>query len=128
MATQTTHGIKISVFPRYEQEYSQKTEGQCIFSYRVLIENQSEYKVQLLRRTWHIFDSYNQKKTVEGEGVVGEKPILEPGGHYEYSSWCPLHSDFGTMMGSYQMIQLDSGKKFNVDIPAFQLMADYRRN
>ena len=128
MATQTTHGIKISVFPRYEKEYSEKAEGQCIFSYRVLIENHSSHKVQLLRRTWHIYDSYNEKRTVEGEGVVGEKPILEPGGQYEYSSWCPLHSDFGTMMGSYQMIQLDSGKKFNVDIPEFQLMADFRQN
>ncbi|MCB0662299.1 MAG: Co2+/Mg2+ efflux protein ApaG [Saprospiraceae bacterium] len=128
MATQTTHGIKISIFPKYEKDYSDKAKEQSIFSYRVLIENNSTMTVQLLRRTWHIFDSYNEKRTVEGEGVIGEQPILQPGQIYEYASWCPLMSDLGSMTGSYLMMELESGKQFNVDIPEFQLMADFRQN
>jgi len=93
------------------------------FNYFITIENKSEETVQLTDRFWKIFDSLNYTEIVEGEGVVGQTPILEPNDNYTYKSGCFLESNMGAMKGFYTMINIQTQKQFKVAIPTFQLTA-----
>lgn len=123
METLITNDIKITVEPRYEPEYSNALEPKFIFSYHITIENLGREEVQLLRRHWQIWDSNGIVREVEGEGVVGEQPILQPGEFYSYSSWCQFYTPIGKMQGTYLMIRLSDQQTFFVDIPPFSMMA-----
>ncbi len=83
--------------------------------------------VQLLSRRWQIFDSNNVMRKVEGEGVIGEQPVIAPGKSHEYVSWCPLETEIGRMHGTYLM-ESEDGERFRVRIPDFDLIATYRMN
>ena len=128
MVTATTQGVKVSVIPEYQPEYSSPGQSHFVFSYRVLIENHSDYTVQLLRRHWFIFDSDNTVREVEGEGVIGLQPTLEPGHTHEYISACNLRTTMGKMLGTYLIERLMDGKQFNVQIPEFVMVTPYRLN
>lgn len=123
-----TNGIKISVVAHYEPVHSNPVESRYLYSYQIAIENLSEHTVQLLRRHWFIFDSSGMIKEVEGDGVIGKQPILEPGQLHDYSSWCPLSTAVGKMHGYYTMMRLDDRSLFQVDIPAFELIAPFKLN
>lgn len=75
-----------------------------------------------------IFDSNGTKREVDGEGVVGLQPVIEPGNHHEYVSGCNLKTDMGSMKGFYEMIRIVDGQRFNVNIPEFQLITPYKLN
>jgi len=128
MATQITDGVKVSVETVYQPEYSNPENEHFMFAYRITIENLGDYSVQLLRRHWYIFDSNGTYREVEGEGVVGQQPIIEPGERHEYVSGCNLKSDMGTMRGTYSMLRELDGSIFEVDIPTFDLIAPHRLN
>ncbi|HIY74704.1 MAG TPA: Co2+/Mg2+ efflux protein ApaG [Candidatus Sphingobacterium stercorigallinarum] len=128
MTTQITSGIKISVITRYQPEYSNPDSEHFMFAYRITIENLSDYTIQLVRRHWNIYDSIGSNKQVDGEGVVGEQPVLAPGDVHQYMSGCNLKSDMGFMEGYYEMIRELDNSIFHVHIPRFQLIADYRLN
>ena len=128
MVTEITHGIKISVQSVYESGHSRPKQGYYVFSYRISIENKSDATVQLKRRHWYIFDSIAGWNEVEGEGVVGQQPVIEPGQSHEYVSGCNLKTDMGSMKGEYQMSRLVDNTLFNVQIPEFYLVAPYRMN
>lgn len=122
MVQQITNGIKISVKSNFEGTRYQNYRLNYLFSYEIIIENQSNDSVQLIARNWHIFDSLNEKEIVEGEGVIGKKPILAPKQVHKYSSYCNLTSPIGSMSGFYTMINFTTTEKFKVFIPTFQLM------
>ncbi len=128
MVTKITDGVKISVETIYQPEYSNPANEHFMFAYRVNIENLTENSVQLLNRQWHIFDSNGTKREVEGEGVVGQQPVIEPGDNHEYVSGCNLKTDMGSMKGSYEMERIVDGVKFRVNIPEFYLIAPYKLN
>ena len=127
MNTQITHDIRVSVNIFYQDQYSQPQNDKFFFAYKVRIENNSAETVQLLSRRWQIFDSNNISRKVEGEGVVGEQPVLNPGDAHEYVSWCNLETEMGKMEGSYLM-QKEDNRRFRVRIPEFHLIAAYRMN
>lgn len=128
MVTKITDGVKISVETIYQPEYSNPANEHFMFAYRVNIENLTENSVQLLNRHWNIFDSNGTKREVEGEGVVGQQPVIEPGDIHEYVSGCNLKTDIGSMKGSYEMERIVDGLKFRVNIPEFYLIAPYKLN
>ena len=128
MATCTTNGIQVSVKASYKTEHSAPSEPKFIFSYKVRIQNKSRRRVQLLRRHWHIFDSFGVVREVEGEGVIGEQPMLNAGEIHEYESWCNLSSDMGKMHGTYLMVDMATQERFKVEIPPFDLVSDFRKN
>lgn len=128
MVTQITDGVKISVDTIYQPEYSNPANEHFMFAYKINIENLSEYTVQLMRRKWHIFDSNGTKREVEGEGVVGQQPVIEPGESHEYVSGCNLKTDMGSMKGSYEMKRVADHDEFEVEIPEFYLIAPYKLN
>ena len=123
LVTAITNGIQVSVDVNYQAEFSNPHQHHFVFTYKVTIENKSQHTFQLLKRKWEIFDAAENKKIVEGLGVVGQQPILEPGQKHNYVSGCNLISGIGKMKGSFTMEKLFDGKLVEVIIPEFQMIA-----
>lgn len=121
MSDTTTRGIRIEVESRYEEERSSPAERYYFFSYRVRISNVGGETARLLSRVWVITDEDGEVQRVEGPGVVGETPTLAPGESFEYTSFCPLRTAFGTMEGHYVMEVAGSGECFEARIAPFTL-------
>ena len=128
MISQITRGIKISVLTSFEGTYFRNYKIHFAFSYEITIENYSKDTVQLNSRHWEIFDSLNNTDIVDGEGVVGRKPVLRPDEKYTYNSGCLLTSPFGAMSGYFNMINLNTAKAFKVIVPSFKLCAPFALN
>ncbi|MCH8329920.1 MAG: Co2+/Mg2+ efflux protein ApaG [Bacteroidetes bacterium] len=128
MFTQITQGVKVSVETFYRDDHSNPFEGEYTFAYRIIIENNSDKTIQLLRRHWFIVDANGMYKEVEGEGVVGQQPIIEPDGVHQYVSGCHLKTEIGKMYGSYLMKRHDDWSLFKVDIPEFVMVAPVKMN
>ena len=128
MVTQITKGIKISVLTSFEGTYFKNYKIHFAFTYQVSIENQSKDSVQLTTRHWEIFDALNNVEVVDGEGVIGKKPVIKPGESYTYSSGCLLSSPIGAMKGYFNMVNFTSTRSFRVMIPTFKLSATFAIN
>lgn len=115
-----TRDIMVRVQPAYLEDQSDPEEGRWFWAYTVEIENHGLETVQLKSRHWFITDGLNRTEEVNGEGVVGEQPVLKPRDAYRYTSGCPLPTPSGVMRGTYLM-QSDAGETFDVDIPEFSL-------
>ena len=120
MYYRNTDGIRITVTPRFSPEHSDVAEPRFVFVYHIRIENTSSGTVQLRWRHWYIHDELAGDSEVEGEGVIGEQPVLAPCQSYEYTSGTPLPTPSGIMVGSYDM-ELPDGECFAVAVPAFSL-------
>jgi len=121
MTQQITNGIKISVKTRYNGSVRRNQNTFNAFSYYITIENKTKDIVQLLERFWEISDALNYKEYIEGEGVVGQQPTIEPKRSYTYKSNCFLHAPTGSMKGTFKMINKKTKQQFEVIVPTFQL-------
>lgn len=128
MIQQVTEGVSVTVETYYQPAQSNPQRSEYLFAYRITIENLGTRPVRLLRRHWHIIDSNGSYREVEGEGVIGQQPIIEPGENYQYTSAANLRSDMGKMYGTYQMENLYNKKLILVNIPEFQLIAPFKNN
>lgn len=128
MISQITKGIKISVKTSFEGTYFKNYQIHFAFSYEIVIENQGKDYVQLESRHWEIKDALKEIEFVDGEGVLGIKPVIKPGEKHVYSSGCLLTSPFGSMKGYYKMINFSTTRKFKVVIPTFKLSAPFAIN
>ena len=118
----TTRDINVRVAVSYLAEQSNPSLNRWFWSYHIRIENRSGVSVQLLSRSWRIVDGRGATHEVHGEGVVGETPLIAPGGSFDYVSGCPLDTSGGAMSGTYQMVD-ENGSLFDVTIPRFELVA-----
>ena len=119
-----TEGITVRVAASFLPEQSQVAAGKWFWVYHIRIENGSDQTVQLLTRHWRIADGHGAVHLVDGDGVVGETPVLAPGGSHDYVSGCPLATPHGSMQGHYTFARLDrGGERFQVAIPFFPLAA-----
>ncbi|MEO6580572.1 MAG: Co2+/Mg2+ efflux protein ApaG [Sphingomicrobium sp.] len=118
----TTGDIHVRVAVSYLAEQSAPAAGRWFWSYHVRIENDGNRSVQLLSRHWVIKDSRGVEHEVRGEGVVGETPLIPPGGSFDYVSGCPLDTPGGSMRGSYHMVD-ERGAGLDAAIPLFPLLA-----
>ena len=128
MINHVTKGIRISVKTIYDGSYFKNYNLHFAFNYIIKITNQSKSTVQLKTRHWRIFDSLSPNIIIDGEGVIGEKPLINPGDSYEYSSGCLITSPVGAMRGFYNMININNGKNFRAYIPTFKLNAPQALN
>ncbi len=117
----TTGGIRIVVRPKYEGEKSDPLTRKWIFSYRIQVSNEGSEPAKLLSRRWEIVDAHGERETVAGPGVVGKTPRLRPGESFEYSSYCPLGTSWGTMEGTYAFTT-DEGREFAAEVGRFILV------
>jgi ApaG protein len=128
MIQQVTKGIKISVTTHYEGFLGHEHKTSYAFSYTISIENNSKDTVQLISRHWNILDALNATQVVTGQGVIGMKPVLEPGEVHTYSSGCMLLAPIGAMHGTFTMINFSTKTAFKVEIPTFRLFTDFAMN
>lgn len=128
MIAEVTQGIKVTVETEYQPAYSNPAQFHYVFTYRISIENKSEFTIQLMRRHWFICDAAFESREVEGDGVVGQQPVLEPGQSHQYVSGCNLKSGIGKMTGTYLMERIMDGSQFLVAIPEFTMIAPVRLN
>jgi ApaG protein len=116
-----TKGVAVRVAVSFLADQSEPAGGRWFWAYHIRIENKGAQEVQLLTRRWVITDGRGERHVVEGEGVVGEQPVVLPGDSYDYVSGCPLDTPTGSMEGSYQMVRAD-GLLFDARIPRFSLI------
>ncbi len=118
----TTHAITVSVRPVYLDGESDAIRRRFVFAYHIRIQNDGSEPVQLLRRRWLIRHADEREETVEGDGVIGQQPLIPVGSSHSYSSFCILSTFEGSMEGTYLM-QRPSGEEFEITIPRFVLRA-----
>ena len=118
----TTERVTVTVRPVYLDAQSDAIARRFVFAYFIQIENAGASEVQLLRRHWLIRDGRRRVQEVEGPGVVGQTPVIAPGGSHEYHSYCVLETFEGAMEGTYLMERAD-GERFRARIPLFHLRA-----
>jgi ApaG protein len=116
-----TDGIRVTVRSAFRPERSDPDRARWLFSYTVRIENEGERPAKLVARHWIITDATGGKEEVVGDGVIGHQPRLEPGQHFEYTSFCVLGTPHGSMKGSYRMLR-DDGSTFEARIAQFPLL------
>jgi ApaG protein len=126
-STNETRGVRISVWPKYDETNSRPTNALFIYSYTILIENFSSDVVQLMNRHWIIRDAFGGVEEVRGAGVVGKQPLLQPGEVFEYTSFCPLKTPSGSMEGSFEM-RNNLNEKFEAPISRFELKSPLLQN
>jgi len=120
MYTATTRNITVKVQPQFLAEQSDPVSDQYVWLYTINIENGGTEAVQLLNRHWTITNAVGHVEEVQGPGVVGEQPVLQPGDSFQYTSGCPLRTPSGMMVGTYEMVG-PGDERFDIDIPAFSL-------
>lgn len=118
-----TRQVRVAVEPAYMPEHSDPAKRRFVFEYRIRIANDGGEPVTLRSRRWTIVDARGRREQVEGEGVVGRQPRIEPGQAFVYSSYCPLATPWGTMEGSFA-VQTDQGEEFHLNIARFYLVAE----
>jgi ApaG protein len=116
----TTRDVTVRVAPSYLPDQSDPMAGRWVWAYHIRLENDGDGAVQLISRHWVITDGHGRVEEVEGPGVVGEQPVIEPGRSFDYVSGCPLPTPSGIMQGSYRMVDAE-GAVFDVAIPPFSL-------
>jgi ApaG protein len=120
MSDTTTRGVRVGAHAFFLPDQSDPDERKFLFGYNIVIGNYGDVPVQLLRRHWVIIDGLGRREDVEGDGVVGQTPRLEPGEAFKYQSFCPLKTQWGTMEGSYTL-RTDDGEEFEAHIGRFFL-------
>lgn len=115
-----TEGIRVQAAAQYMPQESDPDRSQYVYVYRIRIANEGARRARLLSRHWVIVDGHNNREEVIGEGVVGKQPDLGPGEFFEYKSYCPLPTEWGTMEGTYQF-RTEDGHEFEVRIGRFFL-------
>ena len=124
MYSKTTNGVTVTVIPYFLDDQSSPQEGHYVWAYQVNIKNSSLNTIKLNHRNWVIIDANGKVINIQGEGVVGEFPILEPGESFEYTSGTPLKTTNGFMQGYYLMSH-NNGEQIKIDIPTFSLDSPY---
>ena len=120
--------IQVSVKTTYIAAQSQPLVNRYVYAYTITIANQGDVPAQLISRHWLITDANEKRQEVQGVGVVGEQPVLQPGEVHQYVSGCNLKTDLGFMEGYYEMLRQLDNSIFHVHIPRFNLIASYRLN
>jgi ApaG protein len=120
MSDTITHNVRVGATAYFLPEQSDADKRSYHFGYTIVVANNGDKPVQLISRHWVIIDAYGRREDVEGPGVVGQTPRLEPGQAFKYQSFCPLRTTWGTMEGTYQM-RYDTGEIFEVQIARFYL-------
>ena len=120
MSDTVTEGVRVGAAAFFLPDQSEPEAHKFLFGYTIVIANQGDTPVQLLTRHWVIIDAHGRREDVEGPGVVGQTPRLEPGQAFRYQSFCPLKTPWGTMEGTYRM-RRDNGETFDVTIGRFYL-------
>lgn len=128
MFSKITSNIKVSVDPEYDSKNSYPSENRYVFKYNIVIENDGDFPIKVLKRKWLIFDVGFGFTEVVGDGVIGLTPDVEIGDNFAYFSNVMLHSGVGNMSGKYLVENSNTKEQFEIDIPKFNLLSEVLSN
>lgn len=127
--------VRVRVRPGFLPERSDPRQPMYVFGYQVTVEYQAPAEAppaQLVARRWRIIDAHGSEGVVQGEGLLGQQPVLRPGEQFSYDSYCPLRTSWGTMEGQYGLVLLDGhrgpSEGHTVRIGRFYLISDASRS
>jgi len=123
MFSKITSNIKVSVTPEYDSKNSYPSENRFVFKYNIVIENEGDFPIKILKRKWLIFDVGFGFTEVVGEGVIGLTPDIQPNDQFAYFSNVMLRSGVGNMSGMYLVRNEETHENFEIDIPKFNLLS-----
>ena len=112
--------ILVEATPYYIEAQSSPEQNRYVFAYTITITNVGSTPARLMTRHWLITDANGKVQEVNGEGVVGEHPYLNPGDSFRYTSAAMIETPVGVMQGKYQMLS-DNGENFKASIPKFTI-------
>ncbi|MGF1778823.1 Co2+/Mg2+ efflux protein ApaG [Vibrio nomapromontoriensis] len=112
--------VKCQVHTKYIVEQSDPDNQRFVFAYIITIKNLSKETIQLLSRRWLITDANGKQMSIEGDGVVGQQPIIEGNDEYTYSSGTAIETPVGVMQGHYVMLN-GKGREFKAEVEPFRL-------
>ena len=118
----SSYSVRISAVPHFIEAQSKPAQGLFTFAYTITVTNEGTVGVQLIARHWDIEDATGQIETVDGLGVVGKQPLLQPGESFEYTSGAQLRTSAGMMSGFFFFVAVD-GTRFETTVPPFVLQA-----
>jgi len=128
MTSEVSNGVSVTVESIFDMGQSNALQHDFVFAYCITLENFNNFPVQLISRHWYIYDSNGTNREVEGMGVIGKQPILQPGERFQYVSACNLQTEMGKMWGSYKMQNRNNLTHFTISIPVFNLIATFKDN
>ncbi len=128
MFSKITSNIKVSVDPEYDSKNSYPSENRYVFKYNIVIENDGDFPIKVLKRKWLIFDVGFGFTEVVGDGVIGLTPDVEIGDNFAYFSNVMLRSGVGNMSGKYLVENSNTKEQFEIDIPKFNLLSEVLSN
>lgn len=89
------------------------------FAYYITIRNESDDTVTIKGRKWVVKDDEGHCLVVEGDGVVGKFPRLEPGDEFSYNSYHTIGRD-SVAEGAFFGV-CENGTPVRTRIPKFKL-------
>ena len=119
-----TSGVRVRVRPKFLPQHSGGERGKWVFGYEVEFTNERQTEIRIVSREWLIVDADGDRHEVRGEGVVGVQPAIEPGEMFEYASFCPLETPWGTMEGKFHAICGASGEMLEICAARFYLVSE----
>ncbi|WBV60713.1 Co2+/Mg2+ efflux protein ApaG [Chryseobacterium camelliae] len=128
MFSKITSNIRVSVVPEYDSKNSYPSENRYVFKYNIVIENNGDFPIKVLKRKWLIFDVGFGYTEIVGDGVIGLTPDIEPDGNFAYFSNVMLRSGVGNMSGKYLVRNEQTKENFEIDIPKFNLLSEVLSN
>jgi ApaG protein len=128
MFSKITSNIRVSVVPEYDSKNSYPSENRYVFKYNIVIENNGDFPIKVLKRKWLIFDVGFGYTEIVGDGVIGLTPEIEPDGNFAYFSNVMLRSGVGNMSGKYLVRNEQTKENIEIDIPKFNLLSEVLSN
>ncbi len=128
MFSKITSNIRVSVVPEYDSKNSYPSENRYVFKYNIVIENNGDFRIKVLKRKWLIFDVGFGYTEIVGDGVIGLTPEIEPDENFAYFSNVMLRSGVGNMSGKYLVRNEQTKENFEIDIPKFNLLSEVLSN
>ena len=91
------------------------------FAYFITILNGSAVAVTIKGRKWVVKEEDGNVTAVEGDGVVGQFPLMAPGKSFNYHSFHLFKSRWAAASGSYLGVD-ENGRAIFTRIPEFRMV------
>ena len=114
-------GLRVTVDRvAYNPEAQTPPDRPHCFVYFITIHNDSKLPVTIKGRKWVVTSDRGDVTVVEADGVVGQFPLIEPGGDFSYNSYHLLDTRSAVAEGSYLGVD-PTGRKVITRIPKFRM-------
>jgi ApaG protein len=105
----------------YQPQVETPADRPHCFVYFLSIHNDTDLAVTIKGRKWIVTNERGEVTAVEGDGVVGQFPTINPGDKFSYNSFHLVDTRTAVAEGSYLGVDA-SGRTVLTRIPRFKLV------